>query len=469
MKKKYSSAIVAVLAFIFVIISAFCSFAVDDITAGNIETTSPTEEETTTEEKSECPEDEHKYIIQAGKVATMEEDGYERTVCEVCGKIKSETINYHITDIVLFSDGEPLENNELTYDGYSHYVSVKLYDAGGNVHTKNYFLNIEGNKNAKDIGSYKLTINYKDYRYDVSTEISYSVVAPKIPQPTDVAAKSTKTGVKITWGKVTGVKGYEIYRKTSDSSEWIKLETLTATEYTDKTAHYNKEYTYMVKAYKVVYYQNFYSDGGDGVKVLTKYVITPDAPTLDVTDYGVRVSWSPVAGATKYYIYRSVKKSGGYSVIGETKASKTKFGDKTATLGKTYYYKVKAYTGDKAGTASSATSIKATLVAPTIKKNITATSKDFTFSWDKLSEADGYFIYKTDGKTYTKVAEIKDKNTTKYTYKSTKLVRLVLTSYFKDSKGKKIESPYSNIIFANAIAKPTIELEASADEKSDLC
>ncbi len=479
MKKKISIAAVALLAFLFAAVSAFCGVAVDGgiadgETTTDIEVTVPEEEETTVpatedDETTEvtpelCPEDEHKFVIQAGKKATLEEDGYERVVCEKCGKIKSETINYRITDIVLSVSGEPLKNNELTYDGYSHYVSVQLHDAGGNVHTKNYFLQIDGKQNAKEIGTYDLVINYQDYRYDVTAEVSYSVVPPSVPQPAFVSAESAKSGVKLDWDEVKGVKGYEVYRKTSSSSEWEKLVTLTDTEYTDKTAKYNVEYTYMVKAYKVVYYTEFYSVGEEKT-VKTKYVITPDAPILEVADYGVRVSWNSVAGATKYYIYRSTKKSGGYTKIGETKASKTKFGDKKATLGKTYYYKVKAYSGDKAGTASAYTSIKATLIAPTIKKNITANAKTFTFSWKKVAGADGYFIYKLDGKNYVKVGEVTGNSTNKYTYKSTKLVRLAVTAYFKNSKGKKIDSPYSKTILANAVTKPVIDLEVSANEK----
>lgn len=479
MKKKFSSALVVLLIFLFAAVFAFCGFAVDgeivdSKSAADTEVIVPSEEETTAPDNKDdettgetpeyCPENEHKFIIQAGKKATLEEDGYERVVCELCGKIKSETINYRITDIVLSVDGETLKNNEFTYDGYGHYVSVQLLDAGGNVHTKNYFLQIDGKQNAKEIGTYSLLISYQDYRYDVTAEVSYSVVPPMVPQPAFVSAESTKSGVKLDWDKVKGVKGYEVFRKLSDATEWEKLATLTETEYTDKSAVYNKEYVYMVKAYKVVYYTEFYS-AGEEKTVKAKYVITPDAPTLEVANYGVRVSWNPVAGATKYYIYRSVKKSGGYSKIGETKASKTKFGDKNATLGKTYYYKVKAYTGDKAGTASAYTSIKATLIAPTIKKNITANAKTFTFSWKKVAGADGYFIYKLDGKNYVKVGEVKGNSTNKYTYKSTKLVRLVVTTYFKNSKGTKIESPYSNTIFANAVTKPAIEFEVSGNEK----
>lgn len=487
MKKKFSSAIIIILAVMMVFVSAFSSAATDDGKDENTdvtsvtesvesttektdsETTEPsteeetTESETTTEENKKCPDGEHKYVFKADKKATLTEDGLEFEICNICGDIKNETVVHRITDIVLSSGGKELVNNEIEYDGRYHYVSVKMYDAGGNVHTENYFLEVKGTQDAKEIGTYKLTVSYKDYNYDIpEQEISYSIVAPKIPQPTGFTAKSTKTGVKLTWEKVKDSAGYEVYRKLSTSSNWTKLETITKTEYLDTTAQYNKEYNYMVKAYKVVDYKNFYSDGEEGVTLVTKYVITPAAPTLEVINGGVKVTWTKVAGAGKYEVYRYDSNSGSYVKIATTKSNVVSYSDKKITLGKNYYYKIKAYTGTKASAFSAYAKIQATLTAPVIKKNINATSTAFTFSWNKIDKADGYFIYKIDGKNYTKVAEIKDKNTTQYTYKSKKLVRLVVTAYFKNSSGKKIQSSYSKTIFAKALAKPTITFEVSA-------
>lgn len=495
MKKKFSSAIVVLLAFAMVVVSAFCSAATDETATENTdvtssseavesttknaqeettepsvgeETTTPsteeetTENETTTEENTKCPDGEHKYVFKPEKKATFEEDGLELEICNICGDIKSENIVYRITDILLFTDGKEIINNEIEYDDRYHYVSVRLYDAGGNVHTDSYFVYVEGEQTAIDIGTYKLTVSFWDSRYDIKDfELTYSIIAPNIPQPEGLTAKSTKTGVKLTWEKAKGTEGYEVYRKEATATNWSKLTTLTKTEYLDTTAQYNKEYNYMVKAYKVIDYKNFYSDGGEGITIKTKYVITPTAPTLAVIDGGVKVTWTKVAGADKYEVYRYDSNSGAYTKIATTKSSVVTYSDKKATLGKNYYYKIKAYTGTKASAFSAATKIQATLTAPVIKKNVNATSTAFTFSWNKLDKADGYFIYKTDGKTYTKVAEIKNKNTTSYTYKSKKLVRLVVTAYFKNSSGKKIQSAYSKVIFGRALAKPTITFEVS--------
>ena len=54
----------------------------------------------------------------------------------------------------------------------------------------------------------------------------------------------------------------------------------------------------------------------------------------------IKVSWQAVSGAKKYYVYRSTKKNGTYTLIGTSK--KRTYVDKTAAVNKNYYYKVEA-------------------------------------------------------------------------------------------------------------------------------
>ncbi|MCD7753053.1 MAG: fibronectin type III domain-containing protein, partial [Clostridiales bacterium] len=60
------------------------------------------------------------------------------------------------------------------------------------------------------------------------------------------------TGVKVSWGKVTGASGYYVYRKTSGGT-FSKIATVTSgstVSYTDKTAKSGTTYYYTVRAYK---------------------------------------------------------------------------------------------------------------------------------------------------------------------------------------------------------------------------
>ncbi|MGN1316615.1 MAG: leucine-rich repeat protein [Acutalibacteraceae bacterium] len=68
------------------------------------------------------------------------------------------------------------------------------------------------------------------------------------------SAVSQKAGVKVTWGKVTGAKGYEVYRKTYSNgkwSGWTKIKTVSSgstVSYTDKSAKKGVTYKYTVRA-----------------------------------------------------------------------------------------------------------------------------------------------------------------------------------------------------------------------------
>lgn len=456
-----------VLSVLMLTLSVFGSGAVADdfdTTSVSEETTSVTEE--TTEPEVVCPDESHEFITETER-ATLEKDGYKVTTCKKCGYVYEERVINRITKVVLFSNGEVMENNEIVYDGYYHYVTAIAYDALGNEYQEYDFFKITGTRNVDAVGTYKLKMISQSEEYDISETISYSVVGPEITQPVLKTVKSTKNGVQIIWEKSAEADGYYLYRKDSSSAGWKRIKKTTKTEFTDTDVEYNKEYSYTVKAYKIISSATFYSKyDKKGVAVKTKYVLTPTAPTTEMADYGIKITWSAVPGATKYYVYRAESKNGTYERLGKTKSTVTSYADKKTALGKTYYYKVKAYADDKGSSASPYTSVKAILTAPVINKKLTANGTSFTFSWNKNSKADGYFIYQTDGKTYTKVAEIKNKNQNEYTYKTKKLIRLVVTAYFKNEAGKKVQSAYSEVLYANSIAKPKIELSVSALEKT---
>ncbi len=96
------------------------------------------------------------------------------------------------------------------------------------------------------------------------------------------------------------------------------------------------------------------NEGGSGNTGGGSEVSKPAPPTnVRVQNYGsvnvpnVSVSWSASSGATSYTVYRSTSANGSYSQISKT--SNTYATDNNVTLGKTYYYKVKA--SNSAGTS----------------------------------------------------------------------------------------------------------------------
>lgn len=171
--------------------------------------------------------------------------------------------------------------------------------------------------------------------------ISVGGEASGLSKPKLVSAANSKSGVTVKWEKVSGAKGYYIYRKTAGGSfkKIKKITSGTTVKYTDKTASSGTAYIYTVKAYRG-------STAGDCDKAgLT--IIRLSSPVLVSaagSSAGVKVKWKKVKGATSYQVFR--KENGGkYKKLASVKSSKSTYTDKTAEKGKTYYYTVRAVNG----------------------------------------------------------------------------------------------------------------------------
>ena len=108
------------------------------------------------------------------------------------------------------------------------------------------------------VRAYK-TVNGKKY-YGKYSSVIASATTPSTPTIT-VKSPSTKT-VKVTWNKITGASGYEIYRKTGSSGTYSRIKTVTSgstLSYTNSSLTKGKTYYYKVRAYKNVNGKKLYS------------------------------------------------------------------------------------------------------------------------------------------------------------------------------------------------------------------
>nr|WP_078555894.1 hypothetical protein [Bacillus alkalicellulosilyticus] len=128
--------------------------------------------------------------------------------------------------------------------------------------------------------------------------------------------------IKVSWSKVPGVHGYEIYRSTSSTGTFSKVGTVTdgsTLTYTNTGVTTGKTYHYKVRAYRMV----------NGKKVYSPYIKTksgkaiPSKPSnvsaKKVNSSTATVSWSKIAGANGYQVYRSSSKDGTYTLVGTVK------------------------------------------------------------------------------------------------------------------------------------------------------
>lgn len=210
-----------------------------------------------------------------------------------------------------------------------------------------------------------------------------------LPAPTISSVKNTENGIKVSFKKISGVSGgnYRVYRKTSGKS-WTKLADVTGTTYTDKTAEAGKKYTYTVK-YIGKPANSIYDKTGLSITRL----LSPKVTKIENTYTGPKVTWSKVAGATKYRVY--VKTADGWKNKGFVTG--TSYTHTSAIKGKTYSYTVRPYASDTDyGLYNSTGWSNKYIPAPEIS-SVTNTTSGVKVKWNKVDGAKKYRVYVKGG------------------------------------------------------------------------
>ena len=184
---------------------------------------------------------------------------------------------------------------------------------------------------------YKVVLERLGVKSEDSLVYSKKTALPKVVASANTSSKSS---IKITYDKVAGATGYEIYRATSKTGKYTKIKTTTASSYTNTGLTAGKTYYYKVRAYKTVSGKKVYGSYSTVVSAIPKVGV----PTYEVLPYSYnsnKITINKVSGASGYAIYRSNSEDGKYSLI--TTTTKTTYYDKSLQTGTTYYYKVRAY------------------------------------------------------------------------------------------------------------------------------
>lgn len=143
----------------------------------------------------------------------------------------------------------------------------------------------------------------------------------------------------------------------------------------------------------------------DGAQKSCKVIVKPRKSTLRITSASydkISLSWTKSSYAQGYTLYRREKGSSSYHKIATIKSRNTlSYTDKKAVTGKTYVYKVRAYktvSGKNyysGGTTAQASSKLAQATLRSVKAN--KKKKAITISWNKVSGASGYTVYRKYG------------------------------------------------------------------------
>ncbi|MBE6796085.1 MAG: hypothetical protein E7533_05830 [Ruminococcaceae bacterium] len=245
-------------------------------------------------------------------------------------------------------------------------------------------------KTAKSGKTYSYTV--KAYKDSSASAVNSTGLSVKYLAAPTAKLSNTASGVKISWGKVSGAKEYKVYRKAAGEKSWTALKVTTGTSYTDKTAKNGKTYTYTVKALN--------GKAASATKnVKTAFVATPKLSKAENTDGGIKISWGKVSGATKYRVYRKASGETSWSKLADT--TKTSFEDTSVAEGKVYTYTVRAYK-DSYGSSYNKTGLSRRYVKTYALYTPTNEKDGILLRFDPSKKADKYYIYREVKGTDTK-------------------------------------------------------------------
>ena len=292
-----------------------------------------------------------------------------------------------------------------TFAAYTYDTSTSLYNAQKQPFTTvNKEIFVKDEKNNERYQNVPVAMTYYTAMSAASNMVSYT---GKISTPS-VNTKAGKNSIKFTFSKGMNT-GYEIYRLSG--KKYKKIATITDNIYTDQNLKAGTKYTYKIRSY---YYDpdrkvKSYS-GYKNLTVTTSCVNNIELKAVKKSKNSVKLTWTKVASATKYEIYRTSERDkditevtgkNAFAVSNDkyelvktiTKAKTTSYTDKKLKYGERYTYYVYAYYKD--GKALKNISAK-TIVEMQLEEphNLVLTNKgnNVSVKWDADKYATGYQI-----------------------------------------------------------------------------
>lgn len=216
---------------------------------------------------------------------------------------------------------------------------------------------------------------------------------PEVPSGLSVVSVSG-TAVDLVWQPAERTVSYNVYRASASDSTYRMVGTSVTESFTDTGLAPVKTYFYRISAVNDIGESKL----SDAIAAVTTPLPVPTGFKVgNTSDCFVALSWKPVSGIARFYIYRSPERDGIYERIGNAKV--TSYIDYAVSPGTTYYYKITSVIlGTEEGDAESepAGIVKATTI-PSVPTGLAAgpvTASSVEINWIPVTGAVEYRIYR---------------------------------------------------------------------------
>lgn len=268
-----------------------------------------------------------------------------------------------------------------TYTGKAIKPTVTVKVNKKTVSSKNYTVSY---KNNTAVGKGTVTVKGKG-SYTGSVSKSFYITPKKV---SSLKSTSYSTKIKLSWGKVTGATGYQVYQYKSGS--WTKLKNVTGTSYTVSGLTGATTYKFRVRAYAKSGSKYLYSNSYTTINATTTLGKVTSFTVTKAEKETVSVKWGKVTSASSYKLYLVNEETGEKKTLATSGVSYT-FTDLDQDT--QYSLRIRAYnkTKDIYGGYSDYfyfNTAPANVTGFTVK----ASGTNAVLSWNKVSGATGYEI-----------------------------------------------------------------------------
>lgn len=233
-----------------------------------------------------------------------------------------------------------LSESTYIYNGKARKPSVTVKNTSGKTLVNGTDYTVTYASGRTKVGRYKVTVTFKG-KYSGKKELYFTIVPAAVKSPK--AELYSYNAVKLSWKKATGAKGYYIYSKKSTVKGYSLLGYVTGTSCKIPNQAAGTKFDYMI----VPYYQpagsnTKYYHISTGKTVSATMLKKVSTPSVAKSGSKVKVAWKNINGETGYQISRATSKNA-IKIVSTYKTTTGKNKVITATKGKTFYYRVRAY------------------------------------------------------------------------------------------------------------------------------
>ena len=254
------------------------------------------------------------------------------------------------------------------------------------------------------------------------SDLSPSVTAttgeevPDVPSELSVSANDSSSA-DISWLGVTAATYYELYRNTANnSSSAAQVYVGGNTSITDTELESSTEYYYWVKACN--------SGGCSDFSVFASATTDEGAPSSPVdlsasasSSSAISISWSSVASATYYELYRNTSSNSSSAALIHTNSS-TSYTDSGLDSGTLYYYWLKACNSVGCSDLSESANATTNEVVPSAPSSLSASangSSSISVNWSSVTGASYYELYRNTANNSTSASLVDTYSSTSIT------------------------------------------------------